>query len=133
MSKRCIGFIGLGIMGRPMAGHLLEAGHELVVHDLDRAAVAELVAAHHDRQRRLPRTHVAAADRGIQAPHTLARQGLAHLHGHTGSNRAHVHMDVAGLDSRHQATLAQGHSLDIGGVGEHGDDQGGLAGHLTGR
>lgn len=28
MSK--IGFIGLGIMGRPMAGHLLDAGHELV-------------------------------------------------------------------------------------------------------
>ncbi|WP_108445666.1 2-hydroxy-3-oxopropionate reductase [Halomonas denitrificans] len=27
MSK--IGFIGLGIMGRPMAGHLLDAGHEL--------------------------------------------------------------------------------------------------------
>lgn len=28
MSK--IGFIGLGIMGRPMAGHLLDAGHEVV-------------------------------------------------------------------------------------------------------
>lgn len=28
MSK--IGFIGLGIMGRPMAGHLLDAGHEVI-------------------------------------------------------------------------------------------------------
>ena len=27
-----IGFIGLGIMGRPMAGHLLAGGHELYVH-----------------------------------------------------------------------------------------------------
>ncbi|MDM0011569.1 2-hydroxy-3-oxopropionate reductase [Variovorax sp. J22P168] len=27
-----IGFIGLGIMGAPMAGHLLEAGHRLFVH-----------------------------------------------------------------------------------------------------
>ena len=27
-----IGFIGLGVMGRPMAGHLLAAGHELFVH-----------------------------------------------------------------------------------------------------
>jgi 2-hydroxy-3-oxopropionate reductase len=27
-----IGFIGLGVMGRPMAGHLLEGGHELFVH-----------------------------------------------------------------------------------------------------
>jgi 2-hydroxy-3-oxopropionate reductase len=29
MSK--VGFIGLGIMGAPMAGHLLAAGHELYV------------------------------------------------------------------------------------------------------
>ena len=29
-----IAFIGLGIMGRPMAGHLLDAGHELYLHDL---------------------------------------------------------------------------------------------------
>ncbi|UEM18842.1 2-hydroxy-3-oxopropionate reductase [Skermanella mucosa] len=26
-----VGFIGLGIMGRPMAGHILSAGHELIV------------------------------------------------------------------------------------------------------
>jgi len=29
-----IAFIGLGIMGRPMAGHLLAGGHELYLHDL---------------------------------------------------------------------------------------------------
>jgi 2-hydroxy-3-oxopropionate reductase len=29
-----IAFIGLGIMGRPMAGHLIEGGHELYLHDL---------------------------------------------------------------------------------------------------
>jgi 2-hydroxy-3-oxopropionate reductase len=28
-----IGFIGLGIMGRPMAGHLLAGGHQLYVHN----------------------------------------------------------------------------------------------------
>ena len=27
-----LGFIGLGIMGAPMAGHLLAAGHELFAH-----------------------------------------------------------------------------------------------------
>ncbi len=27
-----IGFIGLGVMGRPMAGHLIDAGHTLTVH-----------------------------------------------------------------------------------------------------
>lgn len=30
MSKPTIGFIGLGIMGAPMAGHLLEAGHKVI-------------------------------------------------------------------------------------------------------
>ncbi len=29
-----IGFVGLGLMGRPMAGHLLKAGHTLFVNDL---------------------------------------------------------------------------------------------------
>ena len=40
-----IGFVGLGIMGRPMAKNLLKAGHELVVFDFNKAAVAEVVAA----------------------------------------------------------------------------------------
>jgi len=31
-SAQKIGFIGLGIMGAPMAGHLLDAGHRLFVH-----------------------------------------------------------------------------------------------------
>lgn len=38
-----IGFIGLGIMGKPMAANLLEAGHELVVHNLSQEPVQELV------------------------------------------------------------------------------------------
>jgi 2-hydroxy-3-oxopropionate reductase len=40
-----IGFIGLGIMGRPMARNLLKAGHSLVVHNRSRGPVDELVAA----------------------------------------------------------------------------------------
>jgi len=39
-----VGFIGLGIMGRPMAGHLIAAGHELYVHDFDAASVADIVS-----------------------------------------------------------------------------------------
>ncbi len=30
-----IGFIGLGVMGSPMSGHLSKAGHSLFLHDLD--------------------------------------------------------------------------------------------------
>jgi 2-hydroxy-3-oxopropionate reductase len=40
-----IGFIGLGVMGRPMAKHLLAKGHALVVHNRSAQAVDELVAA----------------------------------------------------------------------------------------
>jgi 3-hydroxyisobutyrate dehydrogenase len=39
-----IGFIGTGSMGSPVASNLLRAGHELLVHDLDPAAAAGLVA-----------------------------------------------------------------------------------------
>ena len=40
-----IGFIGLGIMGKPMSKNLLKAGYELVVNDINKEAVAEVVAA----------------------------------------------------------------------------------------
>ena len=40
-----IGFIGLGIMGRPMAKHLMEAGHTLTVWNRSRPGIEELVAA----------------------------------------------------------------------------------------
>ena len=40
-----IGFIGLGIMGKPMAKNLLKAGYSLTVNDLSKDAVAEVVAA----------------------------------------------------------------------------------------
>jgi 2-hydroxy-3-oxopropionate reductase len=40
-----IGFIGLGIMGKPMAKNLLKAGHEVVVYDVVPAGVQDVVAA----------------------------------------------------------------------------------------
>ncbi|MDF2928584.1 2-hydroxy-3-oxopropionate reductase [Anaerospora sp.] len=40
-----IGFIGLGIMGKPMAKNLLKAGYELVVMDRNQGSVDEIVAA----------------------------------------------------------------------------------------
>ncbi len=43
MSK--IGFIGLGIMGKPMSKNLLKAGHQLVIFDINEDAVAELKQA----------------------------------------------------------------------------------------
>jgi 2-hydroxy-3-oxopropionate reductase len=42
MPNPTIGFIGLGIMGKPMARNLIKAGYSLVVHNRSRAAVDEL-------------------------------------------------------------------------------------------
>ena len=39
-----VGFIGLGVMGGPMAANVLKGGHELTVFDLNPAAVAQLTA-----------------------------------------------------------------------------------------
>src|SRR5436190_13994084 len=40
-----VGFIGLGVMGRPMARHVMTKGYPLVVHNRSRGAVDELAAA----------------------------------------------------------------------------------------
>lgn len=39
-----IGFVGLGIMGKPMARNLMKAGHEVVVFNRSKGAIDELVA-----------------------------------------------------------------------------------------
>jgi len=41
-----IGFVGLGVMGAPMAGHLLAAGYSLTVHDLSGDALRRFIDAH---------------------------------------------------------------------------------------
>ncbi len=44
-----IGFIGLGIMGKPMARNLLQTGYDLIVHSRSPGPVDELVAAGAER------------------------------------------------------------------------------------
>lgn len=44
MAKDTIGFIGLGIMGAPMATHLLRAGHRMVVYNRTPSKIEPLVA-----------------------------------------------------------------------------------------
>ena len=41
---RKLGFIGVGNMGAPIAGHLIEAGHDVLVHDADPARQETLLA-----------------------------------------------------------------------------------------
>ena len=45
MSSHSIAFIGTGVMGRSMAGHLLKAGHALHVHNRTKEKAAALLAA----------------------------------------------------------------------------------------
>ena len=44
-SCQTVGFIGLGVMGKPMAKNLIKGGHSLVVHSRSRGPVDELIAA----------------------------------------------------------------------------------------
>jgi 3-hydroxyisobutyrate dehydrogenase len=46
MNKPRIGFIGIGVMGAPMAGHLARAGYPLTVLDIDRPKAEQLAAEH---------------------------------------------------------------------------------------
>jgi 3-hydroxyisobutyrate dehydrogenase-like beta-hydroxyacid dehydrogenase len=55
-----LGFIGLGIMGHPMSGHLAAAGYQLTVFDVDPAAAERLTAVH-------PAVSVAADPAGVGA------------------------------------------------------------------
>jgi len=52
-SSTHIGFIGLGVMGRPMAERLLSAGYDLVVHNRSRGAI-EAIAGQGGRDGRSP-------------------------------------------------------------------------------
>ncbi len=38
------GFLGVGMMGQPMAGKLLDGGHQLLIHDINEAAMRPLLA-----------------------------------------------------------------------------------------
>ncbi|MFO1325881.1 MAG: NAD(P)-dependent oxidoreductase [Rubrivivax sp.] len=57
-----IGFIGLGVMGTPMASHLARAGHRLTVLDLDRALVDALVRDQGARAAATPAEVAAASE-----------------------------------------------------------------------
>ncbi len=56
-----VGFVGLGIMGAAMAGNLLEAEHELVVHNRTRTK-AEQLAQHGARVADSPREVAETSD-----------------------------------------------------------------------
>lgn len=44
MSKPTLGFIGIGVMGRPMATHLADAGYHITIYDVHRARIEQVVS-----------------------------------------------------------------------------------------
>ena len=57
-----VAFLGLGVMGFPMARHLAAAGHEVAVYNRTFAKAEAWVAAHGGRAARTPREAAAGAD-----------------------------------------------------------------------
>ncbi|MFW2586836.1 NAD(P)-dependent oxidoreductase [Sagittula sp. SSi028] len=57
-----IAFLGLGVMGYPMAGHLVTAGHEVTVYNRTTAKAEKWAAEHGGAVGRTPREAVADAD-----------------------------------------------------------------------
>jgi 3-hydroxyisobutyrate dehydrogenase len=46
LEEQRIGFIGLGVMGMPMAAHLVSAGYRLTVHDINESTAARFKSQH---------------------------------------------------------------------------------------
>jgi len=59
---RTVAFLGLGVMGYPMAGHLLRAGHRVTVYNRTPATAARWVAEHGGASAATPRAAAADAD-----------------------------------------------------------------------
>jgi 3-hydroxyisobutyrate dehydrogenase len=57
-----LAFIGLGVMGYPMAGHLARAGHQVTVYNRSANKAAQWVAAHGGASAPTPATAAKAAD-----------------------------------------------------------------------
>jgi hypothetical protein len=99
MAKPNIGFIGLGIMGKPMSKHLLDAGYSLVVHDLVREAVQEVVAAGAEEARIDPSNvevliqHLKCA--AFEAPFELSSAGSRPAHPEPSHGESYLTLDPA--------------------------------------
>ena len=62
MASRKLAFLGLGVMGYPMAGHLKAAGHDVVVFNRTSQKAEKWVAQHGGRSARTPEEAAAEAE-----------------------------------------------------------------------
>src|ERR1700761_5533988 len=57
-----VAFLGLGVMGFPMAGHLVKAGHEVTVYNRTGAKAEQWVAKHGGQAKPTPAAAAAGAE-----------------------------------------------------------------------
>jgi 3-hydroxyisobutyrate dehydrogenase len=62
ISPRSVAFIGLGVMGHPMAGHLARAGHRVTVYNRTAAKAAQWAGEYGGRAAPAPKAAAAGAD-----------------------------------------------------------------------
>ena len=62
MTPRRVAFLGLGVMGYPMAGHLARVGHHVTVYNRTAARSAQWVAEHGHASAATPAAASAGAD-----------------------------------------------------------------------
>jgi 3-hydroxyisobutyrate dehydrogenase-like beta-hydroxyacid dehydrogenase len=62
METRNVAFLGLGVMGYPMAGHLAKAGHRVTVYNRSTAKVSRWLSEHPGKGAATPAAAAAAAD-----------------------------------------------------------------------
>jgi 3-hydroxyisobutyrate dehydrogenase len=62
MDARAVSFLGLGVMGYPMAGHLARAGHRVTVYNRSTDKAARWVAQHGGRSAATPAAAATGAD-----------------------------------------------------------------------
>jgi 3-hydroxyisobutyrate dehydrogenase-like beta-hydroxyacid dehydrogenase len=104
-----IGFIGLGRMGAPMAGRLLDAGYRLTVYDIDEQAVAALLARGATRAAS-PRALASAVGTiflSLPMPDIVTAVGLG-ADGILSGDKVRIVVDLSTTGPRAEETLARG-------------------------
>lgn len=131
-----VGFIGLGLMGRPMALNLLKAGHKLHVWSRRRESMQPLLeagagdcASAAELARRAPITISIVADAPDVEEVTLGEHGVA-----AGAGPGHIHVDmstIAPAAAQGIAARLEGRGISMLDAPVSGGEVGAVAGSLT--
>ena len=109
MTEGCVGFIGVGRMGGPMASRLLDAGFELVVHDIDDASLAPLLGRG-ARRARSPADVASVAETVLVSLPTpsVVRAVALRANGVIAGSRVQTYIDLSTTGPRMAIEVAQG-------------------------